>query len=122
MTHCHPVFLPDPFYGRQARVDYCAITVSWFFQPFWSLEKVRQYTRGTVAGPYRFPAAVGMPMIGCYTSGAMARHRKSPARVKAEFEILREAGARSVMVCELGDILSDPELRDAVRAGLAGMR
>ena len=61
-------------------------------------------------------------MIGCYSSGNMARHRRGGARLKAEFDALREAGARAVMVCELGDILADPEMREAVRAGLAGIR
>ena len=50
MSHCHPAFLPDAFYGRHVKVDYCAITVSWFFQPHWSLEKVREYARRTVRG------------------------------------------------------------------------
>jgi hypothetical protein len=122
LTHCHPVFLPDAFYGRQLKVDYSAITVSWFFQPHWSMEKVREYTRRTVRGPYRFQSAIGMPMIGYYSSGNMARHRRGGARLKAEFDALGDAGARAVMVCELGDILADPEAREAVRAGLAKIR
>lgn len=122
LTHCHPAFLPDAFYGREVKVDYCAITVSWFFQPHWSLEKVSEYAHRTVQGPYSFQSAIGMPMIGCYSSGEMARHRKSGERVRAEFNALREAGARAVMVCELGDILADPEVREAVRRGLAEIR
>ncbi|HSB15661.1 MAG TPA: hypothetical protein VLE22_14475 [Bryobacteraceae bacterium] len=122
MTHCHPVFLPNVFHGLKLKVDYSASTVGWFFQPHWSLEKVSDYARRTVRGPYRFQSAIGMPMIGCYSSGAMAQHRKSGKRLRAEFHAVREAGARAVMVCELGDIFSDPEIREAVRAGLAEIR
>lgn len=122
MTHCHPVFLPNVFYGLKLKVDYSAITVGWFFQPHWNLGKVSAYARRTVQGPYGYASAIGMPMIGCYSSGGMARHRKSGERIRSEFRAVQEAGARAIMVCELGDILAVPEMREAVRAGLAEIR
>lgn len=122
LCHCHPVFLSDTSFPRRVKVDYCGATVSWFFQPHWSMEKVRDLSRRTVQCPYDFRFTIGMPMIGCYTSGPMARHRRGGARLRAEFDALREVGARSVMVCELGDILADPETRSAIKSGLEQIR
>jgi len=118
LSHCYPVFRPDVFGGVRYRLDYCMMTVSWFFQPHWPLEKVRDYTRHCVQGPYADPRTVGMPMIGIYSAGVMARHRRDGARLRAELEILAQAGARAVEYCELGDILADPEARAALRNGL----
>lgn len=114
LCHCHPVYLPNVFYGHRLKVDYCAMTVSWFFTPHWKMDRVRDYTRRTVNGPYVCGQTVGMPMIGFYCSGTMARHRRSGERLSEELRVLREEGARSVMMCELGDILSDKEARTAV--------
>ena len=119
MSHCYPVFLPDVFCGKRYRLDYCMQTVSWFFQPHWPLEKVRDYVRQCVQGPYVDPKTIGMPMIGFYCTGPFARHRRDGARLAAELEILAQAGARAVEYCELGDILSDPAARQAIKDGLA---
>jgi hypothetical protein len=119
MCHCHPVYLPDVFYGRRIAVDYCGITVSWFFLPHWTIEKVRKYTIETVQGPYSSEKVIGMPMIGFYCSGEMEAHRRSGGRLLEELGVLREACPRAVMVCELGDILGNQEAREAIKKGLS---
>jgi hypothetical protein len=119
-NHIHPVFLPDIFYGLKVRADLCGITVSWFFQPFWPLEKVREYTRRVVDGPYAHAGADGMPMIGIYTDGAFLRDRKPPARLRQELRILKQTNARHVIVCELGHILRDSETAEVIREELGG--
>jgi hypothetical protein len=119
LNHIHPVFLPDIFYGRRVWVDYCGITVSWFFKPHWPLEKVREYTIKVLSGPYTHKEVNGMPMIGFYTDGQYARDRKSPERLEKEFEILKETGARNLIMCELGHILRDKDAARVVRRELA---
>ncbi|MEA2063783.1 MAG: hypothetical protein U9P14_08815 [Gemmatimonadota bacterium] len=119
-NHIHPVFLPNIFYGRRLKADFCGITVAWFFQPHWPLEKVRRYTGKVVSGPYGYPGAEGMPMTGLYTDGGNARDRKSAGRLRAEFRILKQAGASHLLMCELGHILRDKETAEIVREELAG--
>ena len=113
-NHIHPVFLPDVFYGHRVKVDLCGITVSWFFKPHWSLEKVRDYTKKVVSGPYTDKQVEGMPMIGFYADGRYKRDRKSARRLAQEFEILKESGARHLVMCELGHILRDKEAAEVV--------
>lgn len=122
LSHVLPPYLPNLFYGRRVKVDYCAMTVCWFLQPHWPLDKVTERTRITVQGPYANAGTIGMPMIGYYNSGEMAPHRRSAERVLQELQIVAEQGARSVMICELGDILADPAVSEAVRKGLAAIR
>jgi hypothetical protein len=119
-NHIHPVYMPDLFYGRRVNTDYCGITVSWFFKPHWPLEKVGDYVRKVLNGPYEHKHVQGMPMIGFYTDWPDSRDRKYPDRVRQEFEILRQAGAQHLMFCELGHILRDREVCEVIKEILAG--
>ena len=117
-NHIHPVYLPNIFYGRRVRADYCGITVSWFFKPHWPLEKVRDYAREVISGPYTHDNAEPMPMIGVYTDREYARDRRSPERLRQDLRIVKAAGAKHVIMCELGHILRDPETARVVREEL----
>jgi len=119
-NHIHPVYLPDLFYGLRVKVDLAGITTAWFFQPHWPLEKVREYTRRVVEGPYSHSFTQGMPMFGFYTDGVYARDRKSAERLHQEFAILKAAGAQNLIMCELGHILRDSAASRAVREELRG--
>lgn len=119
MSHCHPIFLPNHFYGLKTKVDYCGITVSWFFKPHWHKDKVRKYIRKTVEGPYAYPQTVGMPMIGFYGSEIWESHRRSGADLRQDLEIVKNAGADAFMLCELGNILQCEDASEAVRTALA---
>lgn len=112
MCHIHPVFLPDPLYGREVRVDYCGMTAAWFFKPHWDLAKVEQYLAAIVNGPHADPATVGMPMIGFYNDDGS---RRTVVRIRAELALVAQAHARALMVAELGNILQDPEIATAFR-------
>lgn len=117
-NHIHPVYLPDIFYGRRVRADYCGATVSWFFKPHWPLEKVRDYARKVVTGPYVQENVQGMPMIGVYTDREYTRDRRNPARLRQDLQIIKKAGAKHLIMCELGHILRDPETARVVREEL----
>lgn len=119
-NHIHPVFLPNTFYGLRVNSDYCGITVSWFFQPHWPLEKVEDYTQKVVRGPYLHKQVEGLPMIGFYSDGRYDRDRKSGNRLRQELEILKKMGAQHLLLCELGHILRDREASEAVRQALTG--
>ncbi|HOJ40793.1 MAG TPA: hypothetical protein PK644_10075, partial [bacterium] len=67
VTHIYPTFIPNPLYGNRLKVDYCCQTVAWYFEPFWPLEKVSQYTRVVVQRDkdyYGRPR--GIPFVGIY--------------------------------------------------------
>ena len=69
--HVYPVFLPEPLYGNRLDVDFCGQTAAWYFEPFWSYEKIRAYTR-VICGEEKkyFSRAEGVAMIGVYTRPA----------------------------------------------------
>jgi len=117
-NHIHPVYLPNIFYGRRVIADYCGITVSWFFKPHWPLEKVRDYAAKVVSGTYAHDCVEPMPMIGIYTDSEYARDRRSPERLRQDLQIIKAAGAKHLVACELGHILRDPETARVVREEL----
>jgi hypothetical protein len=103
LCHIHPVFVPNLWYGLKIKVDYCCMTASWFFKPHWSYEKIRRYLKRTVNGPYRYRYTVGMPLLA--VDCGLDRHRKTVQRIRREFEMVQKAGAKALMVDELGSIL-----------------
>ena len=117
-NHIHPVYLPNVFYGHRVKADYCGVTVSWFFKPHWPLEKVRDYAAKVVSGTYAHDCVEPMPMIGIYTDSEYARDRRSPERLRQELQIIKAAGAKHLVACELGHILRDPETARVVREEL----
>ena len=57
----------EPVYGWRLDVDTCCETVAWFFEPYWSADKIADYTRRVVqrtGSP--FPGARGVPFFGLY--------------------------------------------------------
>ena len=117
-THIYPVYLPDIHYGEKVMADFCGETVSWFFRPHWSFEKIRSYTRQTLNSSKDYSQMQVMPMIGFYSDGEFARDRKGTDRLELEFRILRIEGAKHLMMCELGHLLRDPDARNAVQNSL----
>ena len=119
--HVYPDFAPDPLYGKKLPVDYCGQTVSWFFVPHWPLDKVERYAYEVAQYESQFhPGSGGAPFIGIYTLPPDERHRKSAERVRQEIRIVKQSGARAIQLAELGHILNDPEIAEAVSEELGG--
>lgn len=115
ISHNHPVFLPNPFYAQKAMLDYCAMTVSWFFQPHWDLEKVASYIHKTLHGAYKYPFSKGMPMFGFYGLEPLAMHAKSLERIEAELRIWSDSKSNAIMYAELSNMLAHSEIRDKIQ-------
>jgi len=114
-THVYPVFLPEPLYGNRLDVDYCCQTVAWFFEPYWSAEKIAKYTRVVVEEQNRYhPRAQGIPFVGVYVGRPSAD--KSAARLAEELRTIREAGNTTrFSVCGYNDLAAHEDLRAVVR-------
>jgi hypothetical protein len=115
LCHTYPEFTDNPFYGRRLNVDWCGVTVSWFFPPHWPMEKVKVLADRVVNGGYERPGVAGMPLIGFYAGD----FRKSPERIREELAAIKAVRARAIMMDELGDILGDPEIAKVVREALS---
>jgi hypothetical protein len=113
--HVYPVFLPEPLYGNRLDVDYCGQTASWYFDPLWSLDKVRRYT-GVICGQEKkyFARAEGVPMIGIYVREVFCPY-KSPERLAGELEAILAGGGDRLQVCSFNDVLKDPATREVFR-------
>lgn len=116
--HVYPTFLPEPLYGRRLRVDYCCQTAAWFFEPYWSDEKVRQYAR-TIATERNpdYPDYQGIPFVGVYVGRPYAD--KGAERLHRELMLIRAAGKTdSLSVCSFNDFALTPGLKAAVKEAL----
>lgn len=110
--HVYPVFLPEPLYGNRLDVDFCGQTAAWYFEPFWSYEKIRAYTR-VICGEEKkyFTRPEGVAMIGVYTQSALFPV-KSPERLAKELRAILDGQGDRVQVCPLNDVLKDPAARE----------
>ena len=108
LTHIYPVFLPEPLYGNRLDVDECGQTAAWFFEPYWSNQKITEYSRiiTTKQNQY-FPRPVGAALIGCGLPP-----NKNPERIAAELDAIFAGGCTHVQVCDLSYVLRDQPTRE----------
>jgi hypothetical protein len=113
--HVYPVFLPEPLYGNRLDVDFCGQTAAWYFEPLWSYEKIRAYTR-VICGEEKkyFARPEGVAMIGVYNRPELYSV-KSPERLAGELQAILDGGGDRVQVCSLNDVLKDPATREVFR-------
>jgi len=118
--HVYPVFLPEPLYGNRLDLDLCGQTAAWYFEPFWSYEKIRAYTRVICAEEKKYYARPeGVAMIGVYTQ-PQRYPVKSPERLTKELEAILDGQGDRLQVCSLNDVLKDPATRQVFRRMLRG--
>lgn len=117
--HVYPTFLPEPVYGRRLDVDTCCETVAWFFEPYWSADKIADYTlRVTHRTGSPFPGTRGVPFFGLYVGRPDAD--KSPQRLAEELAIIRRhAGLSALSVCSFNEFVKHEPMRRVMKEALA---
>jgi hypothetical protein len=114
MNHVWPPFNPNPYYGAELYLDYCCQTISWFYRPAWSLERVEleaaEHRRRQIPGRNRF-----VPFIGLYHDPYQGR---SAERIGREIDIALEYGEGSLVLCTLQAPWQDESIGAAVRDAL----
>lgn len=114
-NHVWPPFRPNPDYASRLRLDYCSQTISWFYRPHWSLERVRfeaqQMKRLENPARNRF-----VPFIGLFDQSHLLR---TLPRMAAEVSIGLEYGDGSLVFCSLYSLWRHPEIRQVVQDALA---
>lgn len=113
-NHVWPPFYPNEYYGNRLRLDFCTQTISWFYPPHWSLERVAFETAEMkrLEDPNRNSF---VPFIGLYSDPYLVR---SPDRVRAEFEIARRYVEDHVVLCSLETPHQYPEIAAVVKNAL----
>lgn len=110
-THVYPVFLPEPLYGNRLDVDRCGQTAAWYFEPFWSLEKIKHYAHVISAEARKhYPHAEGAALIGIHRKPDKYGGMKTPDRIAAELRAILEGGCTKVQVCSMNAVLDDEEV------------
>lgn len=115
--HLYPDFDPNPLYGHRLPVDYLGQTVAWFYQPYWSPEKVYYQTRlhQSLSGRYQRKNRF-VPFVGV----ARGKLLKSPEQVRQELRIAGNFGNGAVMFAFSDVLLENPALAAAVKEELKG--
>ncbi|HUT90982.1 MAG TPA: hypothetical protein VMY37_15880 [Thermoguttaceae bacterium] len=115
-THVYPVFLPEPLYGNRLDVDLCGQTAAWYFEPFWSMEKIRRYA-SVIAGEAdkHHPRAEGVAMIGIHSDPRKFGLAKTPERVAEELQAILDGGCDKVQVCSMASVLNDEKMAAVFR-------
>lgn len=115
-NHVWPPFRPNPDYASRLRLDYCSQTISWFYRPHWSLERVafeaRQMKAAEDPACNRFA-----PFVALFHMPHLLR---TPQRIAAEIAIALEHGEGNLIFCSLRVLRDYPEIQEVVRKGLAG--
>jgi hypothetical protein len=102
--HIYPVFLPEPLYGYRLDVDYCGETAAWFFKPYWSFNKIEDYTRKIVQnqGKY-FKNQQAVALLGLYSERRCNSQgfncMKTKTRLTDEIKAIKQAGCDKIMFC-----------------------
>ena len=111
ITHVYPVFLPEVLYGNRLNVDVCGQTAAWFFEPFWSYDRITKYSR-VIFGEEKkyFQHSEGSALIGIY-SRPETYAPKSPERIRRELQAILDGGGDRVQVCSMNDVLKDESIR-----------
>ncbi len=113
ITHVYPVYRKEPLYGNRLDVDVCAQTAAWFFEPYWSEDKIRAYSRiiARDANKY-YPRPQGAALIGYYATP----HGKSKERLTRELQAILDGGCLRVHVCSLEHVVNNPEASAVFRS------
>ena len=114
-NHVWPPFAPNPSYGHRLHLEYCTQTVSWFYRPVWSLERVEFEAAEHARLARQSEVNTFVPFIGLFDD---PYHRRTGERVKRELEIGLEYGDENVVLCTLGLLREDPSVEAAVRDAL----
>lgn len=114
MNHVWPPLNPNPYYGHQLELDYCTQTISWFYRPAWSLDRVE--FEAAEHARLEGEANTFVPFIGLSDD---EYQRRSPARLKRELEIALEYGDGSLVLCTLGVPHEHPEHAEVVKDSLS---
>lgn len=101
-AHLYPAFLPEPLYGRQLGLDFCAETAAWYFP--WPEAKIRAYSQRIS----QYPG--GVHFIGYYNTPLSNFPEKNPALVERELRAMLSGGAVHLSVCGFEHVLKNPDI------------
>ena len=113
-NHLWPPFYPNEYYGWRLKMDYCTQTISWFYRPNWSLERVEFETSEMKRLEDRSNNTF-VPFIGLYDQPYLVR---TPERVEQEFEIAARHGDGHVVLCNLATPRKYPQIAEVVKQAL----
>jgi len=114
LTHVYPVYLPEPLYGNRLNLDFCCQTAAWGFEPFWSVEKIKAYSRIISQEANRYytrPHGAALISYDPYQKPA-----KSGERLTAELQAILDGGCSYVEVYSLNEVLANPEAAKIFRS------
>ncbi len=113
--HIYPDFDLDPVYGAKLDVDYCAQTVAWFYEPFWSYGKIKQKLRlySSEEGKY-IKNNTFVPFLGVKQGNDL----KTPERLRDEIRLIGASGSKNIMLAFYHSLVEVPGFAEVVKEEL----
>ncbi len=113
--HIYPDFDLDPVYGTKLDVDYCAQTVAWFYEPFWSYGKISQKLMmyKSEEGKYE-KNNMFTPFLGM----KQGKDVKTPERLRNEIRIIGASGSKNIMLAFYHSMIEVPGFAEVVKEEL----
>ena len=113
--HIYPDFDLDPVYGTKLDIDYCAQTVAWFYEPFWSYGKISQKLMmyKSEEGKYE-KNNMFTPFLGM----KQGKDVKTPERLRNEIRIIGASGSKNIMLAFYHSMIEVPGFAEVVKEEL----
>ena len=109
VNHVYPTFLPDIYYGNRLKLDECCQTAAWFFEPYWSKERMEEHVRIIFGDEKKYwPSAEGAALVGLGAIEKSSYVPKPAERFEFELKTLLNAGADRIQICSFSDVLRSP--------------
>ena len=99
------------------KFDVCGQTAAWFFDPFWSLDKIESYSRIISSqAKAHYPNCTGSAMIGYYNRPDTMGPAKTGQRVADELAAIFAGGCTHVQVCSINHVIDNAPIAAAFQA------
>lgn len=113
-NHVWPPFRPNEYIGHKLKLDYCTQTISWFYPPFWPIERIEMEAAEMKRLENRNNNQF-VPFIGINSEPDLVRPSEQIAK---ELDIALKYGNNSLVVSRLTTLQQHPKIASVVKTAL----
>lgn len=119
--HVYPTFLPEIYYGNRLKMDECSSTAAWYYEPYWSKERMEEHVRIIFGEEKKYwPSAEATALVGLVATEGRKFAPKPAERFEFELRTLLAAGADRIYIAGIGNVLKSPAHTAVLKKIFAG--